>query len=908
MFQPDDPGKFSHPNLTSQDIVDLADLTVASYLDFYDNSVSGWSAITHDLVNPTFGLSADLVPVGTTTFRSLSPWFPDFLTADAEATVYLNSDNTVLTVAIRGTEWEAGSSFDAEDWIEIAEHADLFDPLMDAVKLYADLFNIDNIWFTGHSLGAGAAEIILSENVDNNFSSISYNSVTFASPLAGHDDDDARNLNIGHEGDWVFSLNGIRGANSISDLLVVMDDNDYWLTNPIRSAIDNISEGFANQHSSLLYTYTTRLLLESQFYEHTDRDSKVAINYTNDVDALDGIMNEWFSDSPALVLGRDEDIANPYGGTLSVDDHLIGGGGDDYLEGFSGDDTLEGDRGEFFSGGNDTMAGGEGQDLFLGTPDDLDGDSIVDFTFGDRIQLEGVSRAAIEDDWSFDVSGDTLTLTWDEGFLSFEQSININTPGLGDKTLVLVDDEEDATFEIGAGGHDIAFVVDTTGSMSDDIASVKAQATSIINSIFDPARGLENSRIAVVGYNDPSTRTFLEFTDHEETDDRKSAALSAINSLSASGGGDFPEMVYSGLLRALDGRAGEWSEDALARRIFVFGDAPAKDTHLLDDVLRLARDLDVSVSAETRSEALSDEVTKTTLSVTSKGAEGDTLSVEIFTIVIGTDPTTRDEFAALAEETGGEALSSADATEIADVLFDAIQTGTDGDDVIIGNDRANDLNGGTGDDDISGRDGDDEILGGSGDDTLKGEDGDDDLMDGLGNNSIEGGDGLDELVVLSGLNELFGGGDSDLLVGGIQADKLDAGTGDDVVIGDAGNGFFGGSDIITGGTGDDTMMGGTGADTFVFNTNDGNDVIGEFAYSDVASDPVTGFSVTPVGADFDVGVDLIQLAGFATTDASNVMSAVSDTADGAVFNAEGTSILFFGVSADQLSADDFLFV
>ena len=87
-------------------------------------------------------------------------------------------------------------------------------------------------------------------------------------------------------------------------------------------------------------------------------------------------------------------------------------------------------------------------------------------------------------------------------------------------------------------GLDIAFVVDTTGSMGDDIATVKASANSIVNAVFDSAL---NSRIAVVGYNDPSTSTFLSFTDQSSIDDRKIAAINAINSLSANGGGDFPE-------------------------------------------------------------------------------------------------------------------------------------------------------------------------------------------------------------------------------------------------------------------------------------------------------------------------------------------------------------------------------
>lgn len=218
------------------------------------------------------------------------------------------------------------------------------------------------------------------------------------------------------------------------------------------------------------------------------------------------------------------------------------------------------------------------------------------------------------------------------------------------------------------------------------------------------------------------------------------------------------------------------------------------------------------------------------------------------------------------------------------------------------------LDGDAGDNVIVGAAGDDILRGYAGNDDISGGFGRDNLLDGLGNNNLRGEGGADQLLSLSGLNDLSGGGGSDLVVGGIQADTLDGGSSNDVIRGEASNGFLGGSDVITGGTGNDTMMGGRGADVFIFNTNDGNDVIGQFGLGDVAFDNVNGYSVSANGADFQSGVDHIQLAGFSTVDASNVMSSVTDGADGAVFSAEGTDITFYGVAANQLTADDFIFV
>lgn len=218
------------------------------------------------------------------------------------------------------------------------------------------------------------------------------------------------------------------------------------------------------------------------------------------------------------------------------------------------------------------------------------------------------------------------------------------------------------------------------------------------------------------------------------------------------------------------------------------------------------------------------------------------------------------------------------------------------------------LDGAAGDDVITGAAGNDVLRGYAGNDVISGGFGRDVLSDGLGNNILHGEGGSDNILSLSGINELSGGGGSDLMIGGIQADAISGGSGNDIIRGEAGNGFLGGSDVITGGTGDDIMMGGRGADTFVFNEGDGADIIGSFHQADVSFNNMDGHTVDATGADFQSNVDHIQLVGFETVDATNVMDAVMQGDDGAVFSAEGTSITFFNVSADQLSSDDFVFV
>ena len=230
------------------------------------------------------------------------------------------------------------------------------------------------------------------------------------------------------------------------------------------------------------------------------------------------------------------------------------------------------------------------------------------------------------------------------------------------------------------------------------------------------------------------------------------------------------------------------------------------------------------------------------------------------------------------------------ATNLPGVTFDGIE--------ITGGETDDTLTGGLGGDTINAGGGDDTIASGSGDDVVSAGAGNDTIYDYLGDDTIDAGDGNDSVTLLTGSNSVDGGAGSDLITGGIGTDDLSGGEGDDVIKGDAGSGLYGGADTIDGGVGDDTMMGGLGADVFVFATNDGVDTIGSFNTADVVFDAVTGYSVAVTGADFEVGIDQIQLNGFTGVDASNVMSFVSAGVDGAVFDAEGTTITLYDVDVD----------
>jgi len=110
----------------------------------------------------------------------------------------------------------------------------------------------------------------------------------------------------------------------------------------------------------------------------------------------------------------------------------------------------------------------------------------------------------------------------------------------------------------------LGVVVDTTGSMSEDIFQVVTQIHSAVASLRDTDE--EPGQYLLEWFNDPEVGTPFVTTEPD-------AFLAAVNTLSASGGGDCPEYANSGILRAIAAA----DEEA---NLFVFTDADAKDSRL----------------------------------------------------------------------------------------------------------------------------------------------------------------------------------------------------------------------------------------------------------------------------------------------------------------------------------------
>ena len=213
-----------------------------------------------------------------------------------------------------------------------------------------------------------------------------------------------------------------------------------------------------------------------------------------------------------------------------------------------------------------------------------------------------------------------------------------------------------------------------------------------------------------------------------------------------------------------------------------------------------------------------------------------------------------------------------------DTLIENFVAGS-GDDIVIGNEAANLVEGRGGDDELLGNAGNDILEGGAGNDMLEGGAGADRLTGGIGEDtaSYESSDAgvvvrLHSLAARGGhaegdsfiglvtvqdtevpdIEHLIGSSHDDILAGDLSNNTLMGRDGDDTLYGGPDGGddrmygengndsIFGGignvtavsDDTIYGGAGDDVLSGGADDDTFVFAPGNGDDTITDFTDSD----------------------------------------------------------------------------
>lgn len=235
--------------------------------------------------------------------------------------------------------------------------------------------------------------------------------------------------------------------------------------------------------------------------------------------------------------------------------------------------------------------------------------------------------------------------------------------------------------------------------------------------------------------------------------------------------------------------------------------------------------------------------------------------------------------------------------------------GLAGNDALAGFGGNDTIDGGEGDDYALGGLGSDKMFGGAGNDFLFGEAGNETMDGGGGDDAMFGGANLDTMAGGDGNDWMYGNGGGDKLTGGFGDDLLDGGAANDVLTDDAGNDILIGgvgadqlsggadNDETEGGVGADVLSGGVGSDVYIYAArNHGNDTIMDFESSnDSFQFAGLGFRVDP-GTTLEDGVTFV--ANAAPVSVVQEATVLYNTSTGQLwFDVDGT-----GAAAAQLIA------
>ena len=144
----------------------------------------------------------------------------------------------------------------------------------------------------------------------------------------------------------------------------------------------------------------------------------------------------------------------------------------------------------------------------------------------------------------------------DQQVISFSQGIN---------EIVITENN------VGLKKLELSFIVDATGSMSDELEFLKDDLKDVIAKVKNANSGL-NIYTSTVFYRDEGDEYV---TRHSAFTEDINSTVQFINQQRADGGGDFPEAVHSAMNVALNDL--QWSEDAKTRIAFLLLDAPPHD-------------------------------------------------------------------------------------------------------------------------------------------------------------------------------------------------------------------------------------------------------------------------------------------------------------------------------------------
>ena len=409
----------------------------------------------------------------------------------------------------------------------------------------------------------------------------------------------------------------------------------------------------------------------------------------------------------------EEIFANVHGGN----DTLDGGDGNDLIYGEAGADLIDG------GDGNDIMHGGSGNDTITGG----DGD---DQLLGGSGYDTGVYAGDVND-LGFSLIGGDIQVSGAEGVDTLNSIESLRLAGT-DYELVVGTNGDDTL----VGGAERELILGFDGNDTVDYSGSAAGVTVNLNTGMGSGGDAEGDRYVSI-----ENVTGSDFADHITGNGGANVLDGGAGNDTLIGGGGSDTLLGGGGNDDLRGNSG------------------ADELHggEGDDILRGGGGNDDLYGGAGNDEYIG-------------GNGNDTVHMTLDTSQPTSFDLLPDGSIQMTSSEGVDTLSGIETLELNGRSFN-LMAGGDGVDNLDGTTGADLMLGFGGDDDLSGGDGDDVILGYGGNDELFGGDGRDMLIAGSGDDELSGGAGNDWL---------FGGSGDDSLTGGVGNDLLNGGAGYDV--------------------------------------------------------------------------------------------------------------------------------
>ena len=432
--------------------------------------------------------------------------------------------------------------------------------------------------------------------------------------------------------------------------------------------------------------YFNNTIIKSGVIDYLDENNKLVMFGSNNSDSMVNTQATNMNFNEALYSGfvgiYNHYISSYYGKGITY----VGGKGSDTITGTKFDDILySNDNTGVDDNSPDTLKGGKGYDTYHAGDKDI----IVDSDHNGEVIFDGIKlNGGVWDENKqtyIDSSNNSISYKLNESTLTL-------TILKGNKTLTIKNyDINKQSLNISLSknpGKEVAIVIDTTGSMYDDIEAAKESAKAIAQNIF--RSNLNNnepnnknsevySKISIVTFSDNNIKTLGSYNNYN-------SFQKGINQVYEQGGGR--EYHCAAIL---EGMSNFTKDNGLSKEIYLMTDESGDDNHRMSEVINKAKNFGSSISLRS---AFNDK------------SKFDN-SVKINIISINNNHL---NLKRLSDETNGLYLQPNSIDELKDALFDISNQGTSKDETIIGNDKNNTINGKGGNDTLKGLKGDDTYL------------------------------------------------------------------------------------------------------------------------------------------------------------------------------------------------------